>query len=31
MAKKKIIELAERGVRGDALSSAALKEFKYEE
>jgi hypothetical protein len=28
---KKIIELAERGVRGDALSSAALKEFKYEE
>ena len=28
---KKIIELAQRGVRGDALSSAALKEFKYEE
>ena len=26
---KKIIELAQRGVRGDALSSAALKEFKY--
>ena len=25
---KKIIELAQRGVRGDALSSAALKEFK---
>ena len=28
---KKIIELAQRGVRGNALSSAALKEFKYEE
>jgi hypothetical protein len=28
---KKVIELAQRGLRGNALSSAALKEFKYEE
>jgi hypothetical protein len=28
---KKIIELAQRGLRGNALSSATLKEFKYEE
>ena len=28
---KKIIELARRGLRGNALSSTTLKEFKYEE
>ena len=28
---KKVIELAQRGLRGNALSSATLKEFKYEE
>ena len=27
---KKIIELAQRGLRGNALSSTTLKEFKYE-